>query len=147
MQYPQSSYVVYVHQELDGTVRYVGSGFVSRAYSFDRSEEHQEWLSGKLDDYESHIKIVATGLTQGEARKLERSIIENDSEKELLFNKTFVGKVKSQWKSEEPTGILIKCVKCGEKKDSSLFGNDKRKVNGKRSWCKLCTSEQYHQEK
>ena len=38
--------------------------------------------------------------------------------------------------------MLIKCTKCLEVKDEAEFHRDKRKINGRTSWCKACENAQ-----
>ena len=143
MKYPQANYVVYIHQELDGTVRYVGSGEVSRAFSFSRNELHQEWLSTKLTDYSQHIKIVAENLTQGEARTFEMVVIKGLRDQTNLFNT--VGNRGKNRKYSPHTSELIgksqECTLCKETKDVSKFTKDNRKDSGYRSNCKKCVND------
>ena len=39
--------------------------------------------------------------------------------------------------------VLIPCGHCGKQLPLSMFYEDKTKQNGKRSWCKLCISENH----
>ena len=65
---------LYVHEEIDGTIVYVGEGEPGRAYDclLRRKHAHAMWIVDQLIDQNDFVRVLETGLTKAESEEAER---------------------------------------------------------------------------
>jgi len=114
----RSDYCVYYHLDIEGVVRYVGSGNIKRPYR--SSNRNSEWHK-LFDNSTFKVELVQTNLTRPEALKLETTLI-NDHADTIINRKLSADEVKElsyeilsemfEVSSSSPSGLIWK-VKSG----------------------------------